>query len=267
MSLDQFGAMIDILSRVSTTTIDIMGGEPTMHSDIVRLIADALQRGFSVNVSSNGSNLGVLEEIMGFGSLVSLGLSVNDRVTLDQVRNFVLKYKPIVKTVFQQGLDYGMIRDILALGPKRFYLIYRDTLHRDELHTSVPFPWFLSEVERHFDHGQVGMVYCSGFLPDTAELGKVRCPAGTTKLGVMPDGAVYPCNLFFGEKEFLLGNLSTDPFDVIWNHRVLDFFRRENAHACTKSSCPIHGRCHGGCPAHGLLVLGDLAAPDPRCHR
>jgi radical SAM protein with 4Fe4S-binding SPASM domain len=112
------------------------------------------------------------------------------------------------------------------------------------------------------------MVYCSGFLPDIEhypELSQTRCPAGTTKLGVMPDGSVYPCNLFFGKKEFFLGNILTDPFESIWSHEVLAFFRSVTENPCLVRHCTVRSECHGGCPAHSLFITGDLAAPDPRC--
>ena len=37
----------------------------------------------------------------------------------------------------------------------------------------------------------------------------------------MPDGSVYPCNLFFGRKEFFLGNILHDPFEAIWRSQAL----------------------------------------------
>ncbi|MGE5174660.1 MAG: radical SAM protein [Betaproteobacteria bacterium] len=268
MSLNDFRVMLDVLTRVSVKTIDIIGGEPTMHPDILGFIREAVGAGFSVNLSSNGANLTVLEEIMGPGTHVAVGISINDRETLDQVRGFVQQHKPIAKTIFSHGMDCDMIKEILSLGPKRFYLIYRDALGRNDLHAALPFHRFKTEVEKKFDPGQVGMVYCSGFLPDKLnypELAQVRCPAGTAKLGVMPDGSVYPCNLFFGRKDFLLGNILTDSFDFIWSHGALAFFRAHMANVCPRKSCALHDKCHGGCPAHGLFINGDLAAPDPRC--
>jgi radical SAM protein with 4Fe4S-binding SPASM domain len=268
MSLERFQAMLEVLKRVSVQTIDIIGGEPTMHRDIIGFIRESVRAGFEINVSSNGTDLTVLEEIVGMGSRVTVGISVNDRETLKRVKRFVQAQKPMVKSVFSGHEDPGMINDILALKPKRFYLIYRDALHHDELRDTVPFHEFAAAVEKHFTNEQVGTVFCSGFLPDIEscpELAFVRCPAGTTKLGVLPDGSVYPCNLFFGKKEFFLGNLLSDPFEDIWEHERLSFFRSPVKNPCAQTSCSLHRRCHGGCPAHGLFLTNDLAAPDPRC--
>jgi radical SAM protein with 4Fe4S-binding SPASM domain len=263
-----FRAMLCVLEKAGVRTLDIMGGEPTLHPDIVSCVAEATERGFKVNISSNGSNLSVLEEITGMGTQVTVGISVNDRETLKQISDFVRIHAPVVKSLFGPAMDTGMIETILSLGPKKFYLIYRDAMDQRELKNTSPFYEFIASVQDRFDPGSVGTVFCSGFVPDIVNepgLADVRCPAGTTKLGVMPDGSVYPCNLFFGEKEFLLGNILTDALETIWRHRSLSFFRKAGGNPCAQTACRIHAGCHGGCPAHGFRIAADLAAPDPRC--
>jgi radical SAM protein with 4Fe4S-binding SPASM domain len=268
MSHESFKAMIAVLKRTSIKTIDIIGGEPTLCSDIVDFIHEAVLSGLSVNVSSNGSNLRTLDKIIAIGKQVTVGISINDRETLKQASEFIRIRKPVVKTVFTYGLNAEMIQTILSLKPRKFYLIYRDIVEPGDLNNAVPFHRFVSAIAQQYDSREVGTVYCSGFLPDVEnapELAQVRCPAGTTKLGVMPDGAVYPCNLFFGKKEFFLGNILHDSFESIWNHQALSFFRSTRGNACEQFSCRLYTQCHGGCPAQALQLSGDLGAPDPRC--
>jgi radical SAM protein with 4Fe4S-binding SPASM domain len=268
MSRESFTAMIAVLKRISVKTIDIIGGEPTLYCGIVELIREAVQSGFSVNVSSNGSNLPELGKIMALGDQVSVGLSINDADTLGRAREFIKTRKPIVKTVFTRDLDPQLILKILSLKPRKFYLIYRDAAGPGDLTDTIPFHWFISSIEQRYDPTEVGTVYCSGFLPDVDNvpvLAQTRCPAGTTKLGVMPDGSTYPCNLFFGIKEYFLGNVLHDSFESIWSSSVLSFFRETKGNICGKLSCRFHGRCHGGCPAQALRLTGNLASPDPRC--
>jgi len=266
---DSFNAMIAALKGASVRNIDIIGGEPTLHSNIIDFINAAVRSGFSVNVSSNGTNLAALEKIMAIGEKAIVGISINDRETLKQSSEFIRLHKPVVKTVFTDDLDADMVQTILSLKPRKFYLIYRDATGPGDLNNTVPFYRFTSAVQQSYDPPEVGTVYCSGFLPDVEndpELARVRCPAGTTKLGVMPDGAVYPCNLFFCRKEFFLGNILQDTFESIWNHHALSFFRTSQENACKQLSCRIHTQCHGGCPAQALHICGDVEAPDPRCN-
>jgi radical SAM protein with 4Fe4S-binding SPASM domain len=113
-----------------------------------------------------------------------------------------------------------------------------------------------------------GVVFCSGFIPDLdqyPQLRTTRCPGGTTKLAIFPDGSVYPCNLLFGRGEYRLGNILADPFDSIWHHPALMFFRTFSGNACPRTACELHNKCHGGCPAHSQAHGGKLSEPDPRC--
>jgi radical SAM protein with 4Fe4S-binding SPASM domain len=270
MSLKKFRIMQSKLKDIGVKTLDIIGGEPTLHKDILAIIQEAEQKGFNLNLSSNGTNTETLSRILETAGKTTVGISINDRETLGHLKTFIKKHKPIVKTVFTDSRDYRIVEEILALKPMKFYLLYRDAMGANDLAGTLPFSRFLAEVREKFDPLIVDMVYCSGFLPDTnnhPELSNVRCPAGTTKLGVMPDGSVYPCNLLFGRPEFCLGNILTDPFDAIWKNRLLDFFRTFAGNTCPQVSCPLHGACHGGCPAHSLVHSGSLSAPDPRCPR
>jgi radical SAM protein with 4Fe4S-binding SPASM domain len=268
ISLEACRIMFNTLKAVGVRTIDIIGGEPTLHPGIIDIVLAASQRGLDVNISSNGTNPDVLEELLLSDSRVSIGISINDRNALEHLSGFVQKNAVIVKSVYRSSMDEAFIRDILALRPGKFYLIYRDALERTDLHESIPFHEFASVVGERFGSLNVGTVFCSGFIPDSAhypELAQVRCPAGTTKLGILPDGSFYPCNLFFGNREFLLGNILTGPFESIWNHRALAWFRRAAENSCPEKTCSLHTRCHGGCPAHSFAHIGSVSSPEPRC--
>jgi radical SAM protein with 4Fe4S-binding SPASM domain len=270
MSIGDFRAMLGRLRHIGVKTIDIIGGEPTLHKDLFTMVHEAGKAGFGVNVSSNGADAGTLARILTTTGKTTVGISINDRETLARLTEFIKKHGPVVKTVYNAGMDEGLVKAIRELRPKDFFLLYRDAVSGEELDATVPFDRFLKTVKEKFDVAAKGTVFCSGFLPDAEtypELSKTRCPAGTTKLGVMPDGSVYPCNLFFGREEFLLGNVLSDPFGKIWDHRTLTFFRSFTGSACPRTSCELHAKCHGGCPAHSLIHHRKLSAPEPRCTR
>lgn len=268
MPVEQIRTMLTKAAYVGVRTIDIMGGEPTLHQDIVECVREARKRGLAVNLSSNGSHPDALAELMTFFPEVTAGISINDWNAFELLREFMLRYKPVVKSVFSPGMDRDLIDSLLLLNPGRYYLIYRDALDWRELSRTVPFYEFVSACKKDVAPRGGGMVFCSGFIPGSgnpAELSSVRCPAGTTKLGVLPDGSVYPCNLWFGNAAFLLGNILSDPFESIWNHRTLAFFRSAPKNSCSKQSCELHAQCHGGCPAQSVACGSAISAPDPRC--
>ncbi len=269
MPISSIRRMIDRLTGADVGTIDIMGGEPTLHSALPEMIACARRKSMGVNISSNGSDAHALAEIMRRFPGVAVGVSVNDRQGLAALERFIGKHRPIVKTVLSRTVDQELIDRIIALKPRAYYLLYRDALDPAGLEQSLPLDQFLETVSSRYGD-RAGVVFCSGFLPDLArypQLRTTRCPAGTTKLGIMPDGSVYPCNLFFGVEDYRLGNILADPFETIWKHKALAFFRTFAGNRCTRSSCGLHARCHGGCPAHSLLHHGKTAGPEPRCTR
>jgi len=267
MLFSAFRRMVDRVTAAGVQVLDIIGGEPTLHRELLHMIEHACGKGMKVNLSSNGRAPDLLAEIMRRFPRATVGVSVNDRRGLKDLEPFLRKHRPVVKTVFRRDVDHGLIEEVLALAPKRFYLLYRDALGPGDLADSLPFDRFLEEVRLRYGD-QPGVVFCSGFLPDLdqyPQLRTTRCPAGTTKLGILPDGSVYPCNLFFGRAEYRLGNILDDPFDAIWRSPAVARFRTYSGNRCPRTSCTLHGRCHGGCPAHSHAHTGKLSAPDPRC--
>jgi radical SAM protein with 4Fe4S-binding SPASM domain len=267
MPLASFRRMIDRVAAAGVQVIDIIGGEPTLHRELLPMIGHACGRSLRVNISSNGRDPDQLAEIMRRFARATVGVSVNDHRTLQELDRFIRKHRPVVKTVFSKAVDHGLIEQVLALAPHSYYLLYRDDLGPAETDGSLPFDQFLADVDSRYG-ARVSVVFCSGFLPDLEQypqLLKARCPAGTTKLGIMPDGSVYPCNLFFGKEEYRLGNILSDPFDAIWRHSALAFFRTFNGNRCPRTSCTLHARCRGGCPAHSYARFGKHSAPEPRC--
>lgn len=268
MPFADFKVLVEKLKALGVRTIDIMGGEPTLHEDLLRLIRYSLQEGMNLNLSSNGTDLLQLAGIMEKYPRVKVGVSINDRKSAHDLEAFVRRHRPIVKMVASRRIDDALVKYLLSMGPESVYLLYRDAVTPDQIAETAPFDEFWNFVQTAYEPGKVGIVSCSGFLPDFArypELLKARCPAGTTKLGIMPDGTVYPCNLFFGQEEFLLGNIFTMPFEDIWGHRSLTFFRTFAGNACPRTSCVLHTKCHGGCPAHSYALAGKRSAPEPRC--
>jgi radical SAM protein with 4Fe4S-binding SPASM domain len=267
MPIASFRRMIDRITGAGVQVLDIIGGEPTLHRELLPMIEHACGRGMRVNISSNGRDPDQLAEIMRRFTRATVGVSVNDHETLQDLERFIRKHHPIVKTVFSRVVDHGLIEQILALAPRRYYLLYRDAFGPGELDESIPFDRFLEEAGIRYG-SQAGMVFCSGFIPDLdqyPQLRMSRCPGGTTKLGIHPDGSVFPCNLLFERTEYLLGNILADPFDAIWRHPALTFFRTFTGNACPRTSCELHNKCHGGCPAHSYALTGKLSAPEPRC--
>lgn len=260
------------MSAFGIPEIDMLGGEPTLLPFLCDRIESTAEKNIRVNISSNGSNVPILAKLAQRfpREQVRIGVSLSDRTLPDSLRTFIESYRPALKNICMRELTVPDTAERFITMPRiDYHLIFMDALRPGDLDQTISYPAYRKRLAALQEkHANVHGVVCEGFVPDGAvapELAGVRCPAGTTKLSVMPDGAAYPCYLFFRHPEFRLGNIFVDPIEEILKSPVLDFFRSFEGNPCKDTACEYHGECHGGCPAVSLMLTGDLSAPDPRC--
>lgn len=83
------------------------------------------------------------------------------------------------------------------------------------------------------------------------------CGVGTEYIAVTPDGEIYPCHQFVGQKEFIMGNVNDENASIDKN--VKDRFSNllvPQKEEC--SNCWAKYFCSGGCPANGYFATGDV---------
>lgn len=84
------------------------------------------------------------------------------------------------------------------------------------------------------------------------------CGAGHEYVAVTPDGEIYPCHQFVGNKDFLMGNI----YDEAINEEISTTFRK--AHIYNKPKCKncwARFYCSGGCQANNFNFNGDIHVP------
>ncbi|MBF0560375.1 MAG: radical SAM protein [Nitrospirae bacterium] len=271
ITVDNFRRLACKLKDIGIREIDILGGEPTLHPDIVRLIDIVMTSGLRLNLSTNGTNVAMLEHLSRTYNkdIMKIGISLNDSRTGKELHDYITRYRPVVKSIFKKKTGSGHTNAYFGMPGITCYLLYMDTVSKQNLKDSVPFNDYYKQlyVLRN-KHDNVEGVYCGGFIPDTERhpfLRDARCPAGATKLSILPDGSVYPCYLLFRHSEFRLGNILTDHFENIIENPILNQFREFHGIKCPDITCELFSKCHGGCPAISLLICNDIEAPDPRC--
>ncbi len=273
VTLDGFGKMVRAASDAGIGHIDFLGGEPTLHPDIEALVRVARMAGIDVTLSSNGTRPDILEKLsMAFPApALRIGVSINtDRIGCE-LASYIREFRPIVKTLFDS--EAGVLQKPFFLDPSdtetELCVIYPDAVDRRDLAHCMPFyAYYQSLVTLSAGRPNLRGVFCEGFLPaDGAAASPAgrRCPAGTTKLSVLPGGDVYPCYLLFHDSRFRLGNLLEDAFSGIWENPLLDRFRKPSSNRCSRTGCELFDRCGGGCPAVGHRLTGSLSGSDPRC--
>lgn len=272
ISINDCAKIISVISDIGVKEIDILGGEPTLHPGFFQIIDLIYKNKLRTTISSNGCNIYLLEELSRRynNDQIKVGISINSDVVSRELHEYIIKYKPLLKSVCSKKQTIPEVaKDYLRQLDVKYYLLFMDTLNKDDLKKSLPFYEFFKKVDNLKNiYKDLDGVFCSGFVPDIENypvLQYVRCPAGTTKLAVMPDGSTYPCYLFFKNDEFRLGNILVDDFDRIWKNPILDFFRIFEKNSCINTRCELFSICHGGCPAVSFFIFSSIKAPDPRC--
>lgn len=84
------------------------------------------------------------------------------------------------------------------------------------------------------------------------------CGSGTEYLAVTPEGDLYPCHQFVGQKEFLLGNV----FQGLNNNPVRETFVETNVYTKPEcNTCWAKFYCSGGCAANAWQFNKDIKVP------
>ena len=86
------------------------------------------------------------------------------------------------------------------------------------------------------------------------------CGAGNEYFSVVPNGDIYPCHQFAGNKDFLMGNVfdGISRKDIRENFAKNSLFTREDC-----ANCFAKFICSGGCSANNYNFLGDVNKPYP----
>ncbi|HEY8443771.1 MAG TPA: thioether cross-link-forming SCIFF peptide maturase [Clostridia bacterium] len=90
------------------------------------------------------------------------------------------------------------------------------------------------------------------------------CSAGNEYVAVAPDGLIYPCHQFVGNKDFVLGDLKTWDGEgyVPLNQNIRELLQNSNIHTKPKcQNCFAKYYCSGGCAANNYNFSGDVNKP------
>lgn len=289
MTADAAIELVEVMCRNSIRELDIMGGEPFLLPWLNDLLAAASLNEITVNISTNGSVIRPLAGLTGkSGKGLTVGISLegstaglHERITgaghfttaMAALRALADSgLDPVVKTVVNRetaGDIQNIIGLIRELGISKYYLIHMDLFSRDTRAADnaigyTEFEAFAALIRKTNPELAVGTVTASCFNGTARTRGR-RCAGGTSKIAVMPDGSVLPCNLFQGIPEFRLGNIFQNSLEDIMASPVLDYFRAFSGNNCSAPDCRNKDNCTGGCPAHGIYHYGKPDGPDIRC--
>jgi radical SAM protein with 4Fe4S-binding SPASM domain len=275
LKTDDWNLITDKLWALGVPHIIFTGGEATLRNDLPELIAHAESNGQITGLNTNARRLADEKYVQ---QLVDAGLD-HVQVTVEscdeQIHDEMMQTKGAFKQTIQ-GLKNAlasplyvmtnttMLRsnvhkipdtlDFLAdLGVPTIglnALIYSGQgrtvgtgLHENELQ-----PLLDIATQKTAARGQrliwyTPTQYCE-FDPTASNLGVKGCTAALYSMCIESNGNVLPCQSYYTP----VGNILTDSWDSIWNHKLSTQLRERQGLPDKCNGCPVVAECGGGCP-------------------
>lgn len=254
------------LKENKVNSLDILGGEPFLYKSLNTLVQRAIEKEIEVTISTNGTLIDELKIFLKkFGNKrVKVGISINESPAHDLLELIKVHKLWIKSVISKKRLPQKNLMEFTKIYEIKYYLIYMDALKKEDLEISMAFHEFMNKIEEYKKlFPQIEPVFCKGFIGGNLSY---RCPAGTEKITIMPDGSAYPCYLLAKFKEFKIGNIFEDSLLEILSSPKLEIFKTYDGNICNNKICIYYEKCRGGCVAHSIIHHGTHRQSDPRCN-
>jgi radical SAM protein with 4Fe4S-binding SPASM domain len=268
--------VLDELREMGTLYLTFTGGEPMVREDFLEILFYASQKGFSIQLSTNGVLVDkrIAKTLSGL-KIFYVGLSLYGATP--QTHDFITGSKGSFERTLQairllKGEGLHLVLKFIMMKPNQveyrgmlrlaeaMELPYRiDTLitPRDDL--SYDTRWLavdedlLSEIFK--DHFEDSAPTCK---TPPEDLGDFTCFMGKTLCSINAYGDLYPCV----QLPIPAGNLLESSFREIWEGSALleeirNYPQEERLQICAR--CELRPYCHR-CPGSVYLETGDLYA-------
>jgi radical SAM protein with 4Fe4S-binding SPASM domain len=274
MDAESWRKVMNRLWDIGIPHVCFTGGEATLRSDLVSLIAHAESIGMVTGLLTNGVKLAdasYLSELAGAG-LDYVQITLESHIeethnkmvgarsygdTVKAIENcaklpiYVITNTTITKInkadipdtvdfLARAGLKAFAVNSIISSGRA----VGGDhALSPDEL------AGVLGEVHRRAEKAGLRMIwysptrYCE-LDPLALELGPKRCTAAQYNICVEPDGAVLPCQSYYESA----GNILVDTWESIYGGRLFTALRNRDWTDDACRGCESFALCGGGCP-------------------
>ena len=267
--------VLDQLWELGVPHIVFTGGEATLRNDLPELIAHAESNGQITGLNTNARRLADKTYVQ---ELVAAGLD-HVQITVESCEEQIHDQMVRAKGAFRQ-----MIRGLKNVLNTPLYVMTNTTMLRTNVHTIPDTLDFLADlgvptvglnaliyagqgltvgtglherelqpildlaVRKTTEHNQsliwyTPTQYCN-FDPTQSNLGVKGCTASLYSLCVESNGNVLPCQSYYHP----LGNILTDRWESIWNHKLSVQLRERRELPAKCGGCPVVAECGGGCP-------------------
>ncbi len=247
--------MVDIMEGMGVVQINYLGGEPLIEKRFFDLLEETVNRGIDITFPTNGVLLDEerLQKLWDLGMrYITISLDSADPGTFERIRGTKGIFDRVVENIkAAKKMGFGVIVNAVATKlnagefPELIELLL--TLEADVLKVIDEFPvgrgmtnierlmltpeeyqefyrYMLEEIEPKYADRIEIRLNPRFTMTRTRETDPVeemdgddyRCSAGRAQCFCTADGDIYPCYLFYGEKEFVVGNVHDRRFEAIW---------------------------------------------------
>jgi len=275
LSTEQWFKILDQLWELGVPHIVFTGGEATLRNDLPELIAHAEANGQITGLNTNARRLSDERYVQ---KLVDAGLD-HVQVTVESCNEQIHDEMMRARGAFKQTIAGLKI----ALNNK-LYVMTNTTMLRTNVHTISNTLDFLADIgvptiglnaliysghgltvgtglhqselqpildiatRKTAERGQrliwyTPTQYCE-FDPTANNLGVKGCTAALYSMCIESNGNVLPCQSYYHP----LGNMLTDSWDSIWNHKLSIQLRERQNLPAKCETCSLVAECGGGCP-------------------
>src|SRR5215216_1331767 len=275
LSTEQWFKILDQLWALGVSHIVFTGGEATLRNDLPELIRHAESNGQITGLNTNARRLSDEKYVQ---RLIDAGLD-HVQVTVEscdeQIHDEMMRAKGAHRQTIQ-GLKNALASNL--------YVMTNTTMLRTNVDKIPDTLDFLAEIgvptiglnaliysgngltvgtglqeselqpildiatRKTNERGQrliwyTPTQYCE-FDPTASNLGVKGCTAALYSMCIESNGDVIPCQSYYQA----LGNILSDPWDSIWNHKLSTQLRERQKLPIKCEACPVLAECGGGCP-------------------
>lgn len=303
MEFYEIKSIIDEFIYLGGKILEISGGEPLDHPDILGIIRYAKIKDLEVRLYTSGL-VSQREDFVSMNNKLAISLKKSglDRIifniegsnstTHESVTCLKGSYKKAmesISTAIAVGLWAGIhfvptklnFREIgqaieisKTLGVSEFAILRfvpqgRGLINRERLELSYQeyeeLSHALNKIKKH-SRIRIGHPF-NCFISDSESS---DCIAGKSLCLIRPNGDVVPCPAFKQNIDYVVGSIKNNSLKDIWfNSEILQKFRTfkfENIIGC--KNCLLLPKCQGGCTAQRIITWGDFSrGNDPLCLR
>ena len=275
LSTEQWFKILDQLWELGVPHIVFTGGEATLRNDLPELIAHAESNGQITGLNTNARRLSderYVQKLIDAGldhvqiTVESCNEDIHDammrtkgafRQTMEGLRN-VLESKLYVMTnttmlrtnikTIPNTLDFLADMGVPTIGLNALIYSGHGLTVGTGLHESELQPILDIATRKTAERGQrliwyTPTQYCE-FDPTANNLGVKGCTAALYSMCIESNGNVLPCQSYYHP----LGNILTDSWDSIWNHKLSVQLRERQNLPLKCETCSLVAECGGGCP-------------------